>query len=704
MLHKDIGNVMAGPRRSKADEFLCNYNSHDFIPVACHYDKNTLLTKNGELIQIIQIDGVYSQIVRDDLVNLRSIIRDTIKKNINSDAFAFWVHTIRRKENLDDPAPYPDLFSANVHNIWRDKNYWDDKFINTLYISIVYHKPNLEISSVQSFLNSLSGQVLDKFHSDYFTNAALKLHQAVDNILQDLDFFGVRRLGIRYEEDEAFSELVFLFRRIVNLNELPQPIPITDFSLSLGTHHYVVGNNQMQVKDKDGLTFASIISLKEYHEMSSEAIELLLNLPMEFVATEAFHFISKSKAIEKIAHTKYILDVSRSEEILHDRNIDTMVNMEDKGVNFCNQQISIMVLDDDQEILTNNVARASAELSKRGIVHVLEDINLEQTFWAQLPGNFSFLKRMEPTTVDNVAALASLYNFPTGNATSPWGAAITLFRTEQGTPHFMNFHDDRGIGHSGIFSPSGGGKTVLLNFLVAQTMKFVPTLVYINNNNRSKIFLDAIDGRYKDYNVNDLEIESNQNTILTIQNQDDIYDVMVTVANSLAQIPTQEPKMLVIDNLAPALSHPDFIKVFPSLLHALTVNNSILLFSIDLDEYNKVRSNALQQIWEEELGCQIILTSEAEKLDLREVLNLTEAENNKVQSFAAISRLFLIKQDKRSMILEFSIGGFPALVKMLSCSEKNLEVYEKIRAEPREIEADWIVDLYNFFRNNPRYG
>lgn len=695
---------MARPKRSKADEFSYTYNSHDFIPIACHYDQNTLLTKNGELIQIIQVNGIYSQVVRNDLVNLRRIIRETIKKNINSDAFAFWIHTIRRKENLDDPSPYPDLFSANVHNIWRDKNYWDDKFINTLYISIVYHKPNIQISSIQAFMNSLSNEALDKFHNDYFAKAVKLLHEAVDNILQDLDFFGVRRLGVAQEEDESFSELVFLFRRIINLNEMPQPISISDLSLTLGTHNYVVGNNQMQVRDKDDLTFASIISLKEYHEMSSEAIELLLNLPMEFVATEVFHFIAKSQALEKIAHTKYILEVSRATEILQERNIDAMLNMPEEGMYFCNQQISIMVLDRDQDVLTNNIARASSELSKRGIVHVLEDINLEQTFWAQLPGNFSFLRRMEPTIVDNVAALASLYNFPTGNASGPWGAAITLFRTEQGTPHFMNFHDSRGIGHSGIFSPRGGGKTVLLNFLITQMMKFIPTLVYITNNNRSKIFLDAIDGRYKDYNATNLEIESNQNTVFAIANQDDVYDVMVNVANALVQIPSDEPKVLVIDNLAPALNHPDFVSVFPSLLEALTANNAILLFSIDLDEYNKIRSDDLQQIWDNLLGCQMILTSEAEKLDLTQVLNLTEAENNKVHSFAAISRLFLIKQDQHSMILEFSIGGFPALIKMLSCSEKALEIYNKIRSEPREVEADWIVDLYNFFRNNPRYG
>lgn len=45
----------------KADKDLYNDASEDFIPIACHYDENTLLTKNGELIQIIQINGINAE-------------------------------------------------------------------------------------------------------------------------------------------------------------------------------------------------------------------------------------------------------------------------------------------------------------------------------------------------------------------------------------------------------------------------------------------------------------------------------------------------------------------------------------------------------------------------------------------------------------------------------------------------------------------
>lgn len=60
-------NIISNSR--KVDRDLFNNSAEDFIPIACHYDSNTLLTKNGELLQIIQINGINSENISD-----RSII------------------------------------------------------------------------------------------------------------------------------------------------------------------------------------------------------------------------------------------------------------------------------------------------------------------------------------------------------------------------------------------------------------------------------------------------------------------------------------------------------------------------------------------------------------------------------------------------------------------------------------------------------
>ena len=143
------------PNSRKADKDLYNNSAEDFIPIACHYNENTLLTKNGELLQTIQINGINSERISDKLFNLRDVVRNAISKNVQSKKFAFWIHTVRRKTNLDDTAPYNKLLPANIHYIWRQKNYWDDKFVNTLYISIIYDSAEIKIKNFNSFVSKV---------------------------------------------------------------------------------------------------------------------------------------------------------------------------------------------------------------------------------------------------------------------------------------------------------------------------------------------------------------------------------------------------------------------------------------------------------------------------------------------------------------------------------------------------------------------
>ncbi len=105
----------------KVDKALYNNAAENFIPIACHYNKDTLLTKNGELLQTIQINGINSENISGKLFNLREVVRNAIKQNIKNNNFAFWIHTVRRKINLDDPALYNKLLAANIHNLWQQK-------------------------------------------------------------------------------------------------------------------------------------------------------------------------------------------------------------------------------------------------------------------------------------------------------------------------------------------------------------------------------------------------------------------------------------------------------------------------------------------------------------------------------------------------------------------------------------------------------
>jgi len=155
-----------------------------------------------------------------------------------------------------------------------------------------------------------------------------------------------------------------------------------------------------------------------------------------------------------------------------------------------------MVAEDSLKLMEKSVSMVTAELVNLGINPVREQLVLEQTFWAQLPANFEHIGRTSEISTMNMASFASLHNYPVGNIRgNHWGNAVTVFDTTSGTPYFFNFHA-RDVGHTTIIGPTGAGKTVLMNFLVAQAQKFRGRTFMFDKDRGAEIFVRALDGQY----------------------------------------------------------------------------------------------------------------------------------------------------------------------------------------------------------------
>ncbi|XVN40348.1 MAG: VirB4 family type IV secretion/conjugal transfer ATPase [Rickettsia endosymbiont of Argas persicus] len=480
----------------KFDKDIHNYNAPDFIPIVCHYNEHTLLTKDGKLLQIIKIYGINSEKISDKIQNLREIVRESIKKNTTSYDFAFWVHTLREKQNLDDPTPYKKLLPFNIHALWQRKNHWNDKFVNTLYISIVHDSARINIKNFGSLISSLSSNAIAEFEHKYLDRAFHKLENITNNILNDLKEFNAEKLGIIFENENSFSAPLALYNRIANINDNDCLVPIIDLSNAVGRSTYTISGDKIVVTNNEqDKKFISLLSIKEYQETPSETLDKFLQLPLELIITEIFYFINKKEVISAFKGQDYILKVTNDATLLEHKGINK-INDNQSSFQFCKQQISIAVVEEEESKLDSAIAKASTELFKLGIVHVKEDLNIEQTFWAQLPANFAFIRKMSILPVEYIASLAALHNSPLGNQYTSWGRALTLLRTERGTPYFFNFHDNTGRGNTCIFGTKKTGKTVLLNFLISESTKYDPTIFYISDNNDSQIFIEALEGQW----------------------------------------------------------------------------------------------------------------------------------------------------------------------------------------------------------------
>lgn len=485
-------------KKRRSDKDLYNLRAGDFIPVACHFDSNTLLTKNGELVQTLEIPGISAESLSDNMNTVTSQIRSSLAANINDENLACWIHTIRRKKNIDDNIPYNNYFAKSLHEVWAKKQNLSNSFVNIIYITIVARGMSTTFSSLDGMIGFTSVNSVIDGHEKHLNAVSEIIYDATNKIIADLKPYGASRMGIRYTENKIYSDASYIYSHISRFSEKNIEVPISDLSEYLAVEKYAVGNRQIEVTDGGYKKFASIMSIKEYHHANQDDLFCdIMQLPIDMIGTEVFYPVSAKEAGKDYEYQDYILEVTDDEDLARAKGIDLIID-EEKQTGFIKQQLCIMVIADNTNLLEQNLMRLSRSLAEMGVVHVREDINLENIFWSQLPGNFSFIRRAIGNAVENVGAFASVLSTPHGRKTSRWGRYITVMPGQKSTPYFVNLHGENKTGHTCFFGNRGSGKTTLMNFIVSESMKYDPTIIYLSRDESPKLFVKALGGVWYD--------------------------------------------------------------------------------------------------------------------------------------------------------------------------------------------------------------
>ncbi len=138
----------------------------DFIPYVCHFDPNTIITKNGELLQIIRITGFSNTVAISELTALREAVREAVMSHVKDNKIAFWLNTIRRKRNISPEGNFDEFFAKKFDEAWTKENKWDDQYVNELYITVIVEGLDTSIQNLQSFVRSFSYMATKSMHRD----------------------------------------------------------------------------------------------------------------------------------------------------------------------------------------------------------------------------------------------------------------------------------------------------------------------------------------------------------------------------------------------------------------------------------------------------------------------------------------------------------------------------------------------------------
>ncbi len=424
-----------------------------FIPYKCHWDKNTIITKSNGLLQVIKIGGFSFETADDIDLDIRKNIRNSMFKNMASGNITLYFHTIRRKKAV---LQFGDNFDVDPTNItakdfisyleteWRAKNAHSDSYFNELYVSILYEPDKEGAAAIEYFLN----KIRQKSDKSIWENDMREMHENIqemtNRMLNTFRDYDAKLLGIKKTKNGNFCEISEFLGVLINCGDTTSMM-VTRGKLDnyLPTNRLFFGSRSMESRGPRGRKYAGIVSVREYGPSTSAGVfDGFLQMPFEFVMTQSFVFSNRTIAINKMQLQQNRMIQSEDKAVSQIAEISQALDMAMSGeIGFGEHHISVLCIDSDLKALENSLSMASVEFSNCGMQPVREKVNMEPTYWGQLPGNISYIIRRSVINTLNLSGFASMHNYPLGKISgNHWGDYVTVLDTTSGTPFYFNYH------------------------------------------------------------------------------------------------------------------------------------------------------------------------------------------------------------------------------------------------------------------------
>jgi len=470
----------------------------DRLPYLAHIDDHTVMLRDRRLMQTIVLKGFLFETADTSELNYRKDLRDAALKALSASRFALYHHIVRRRVEPSLDAVYDDAFSRALNDRWLKRLDAKALYVNDIYITLVRRPTQGRKGWVQRFVESASS---DAGRADTELRESLRdLNEAREILVASLAAYRPRLLGVQVRGDRNYSEILEFAARIYNGFSQARLLPEGNLSSHVPARRLSFGRNAGEwgpYAEQDRRYFG-ILSIKDYPGTSRPGmVDELLRLPAEFVLTQSFAFVDRDPALRRVNLALRRMRASDDEAVtLRTELAGASDDLAAGRAVFGEHHMTLMLSAADEGEVAQGLADAQAVLADLGIVGVREDLALEPAFWAQFPGNMSFITRRALIAGRNFASFASFHNFATGEPRGHWGEAVTVLETTAAGPYFFNFHHGD-LGNFSVIGPSGSGKTVVLNFLLAQALKFRPRIVFFDKDRGSEIFIRAVGGGYR---------------------------------------------------------------------------------------------------------------------------------------------------------------------------------------------------------------
>lgn len=441
----------------------------DYLPFKTVYSDNSIGLTDGALVRVYRVAGVQTSMqdgpTREKFLDLRAQLFNQIRDpNVT---MRFFMIRDAAAERTDYEFHQPVL--QKIYDRWRDQGL--RIFLNNYYIVLTVGGRD-----AREKLNQY-GNYIESILAPY--KPAVLRNDARDNMAR---FFG----------------------RILSPVTKPQPNVCDQRIAELTTVDDVefMKNGLVRYSSGAAQSFAAMMSFRVSPDyLDEEFFNAVGTIQTEMICMNGFRIMGAAD----------VNTVIRQRRATADQNEDTAEEQISQAQSAMDENISgtqslvnyyplFVLFGASVDELQKNIDDFKKVCASYGISPVVEDFASKVSWFSLIPG-FDVFPRSFKMLSRTAAVSIPMSSTPRGVENSDWGPGpLVVFPTAQGTPYQFQFHVSdapAAVGHTLTIGPTGGGKTTLFSFLIAQSMRHQKLKAFFFDRNKgAEIFTLAVGGKY----------------------------------------------------------------------------------------------------------------------------------------------------------------------------------------------------------------
>ena len=440
-----------------------------YLPFNTVYTDNSLTLTDGSVLRVYRVSGVQTSMqdgaTREKFLDLRAQLFNQIRDpNV---VLRFYMVRDAVDENTNYEFDQPVL--QKIYNKWKSQGL--QIFSNNYYIVL-----------------SVGG-----------TNAREKLNQ-YGNYLESI-LAAYRPVVLKNDSPDNMARF---FGRILSPITKPTPIVCDQRIGDVATVDDVqfLDNGLVRYVGAGRQSFAAMVSFKMSPDyLDEEFFNAISTIQTEMICMNGFSIMGAAD-IESVLRQRRA--TAEKNETSTEEQINAAQSAMDENISGNQTLVGYYPLFVIFGATTGALEKYIDDFKKiaasYGVSPIVETFASKVSWFAQIPGFDTFPRSFK--MLSRTAAISvPMSSTPRGVANSDWGPGpLVIFPTAQGTPYQFQFHvSDKpvAVAHTLTIGPTGGGKTTLFSFLIAQSLRH-PKLkaFFFDRNKGAEIFTLAVGGKY----------------------------------------------------------------------------------------------------------------------------------------------------------------------------------------------------------------